>query len=522
MRSPRFRSRLAVLVCAVAFVAACASATPELATARRIAWSSCYEPATHLECARVAVPLDWNHPAGKQIELAVIRRRASNGRERIGSLFFNWGGPGVAGVPKVRTMAPQLDAIGKGRFDVVSWDPRGTGESAPIECFASEQKRLSFWGGDWSVPTTTTQSSHYITHATAFVQRCASRSGELLAHLTTADTVRDLDYLRQLAGDAQLNYRGISYGTFLGQTYAAMFRGRVRAMVLDGVLDPVAFTNGTAGSIATNIADADLVFDKFLSLCQNAGSRCALAGRGPVAPRVRALLARLRRAPIGTLTYGDTLFVLWLRLGSPAEWPALAVQLEAADRGDGSALEKTAHDAKGFVLNALDSAVALQCADKPFPPRPGPQAWPGVIGRLSDVSFISGPVNGWLLWAPCASWPARSDERFTGPWNVHTHDPILVIGTRFDPNTAYGAAVAAAKRLGNAVLLTHDGYGHTSDADPSTCVDRAMAAYFVNLVVPPRGTVCPSNQLPFGSAATSIRFGDDRRIISLRAPRGTP
>ncbi|MGR4065041.1 MAG: alpha/beta hydrolase, partial [Vulcanimicrobiaceae bacterium] len=364
-------------------------------------------------------------------------------------------------------------------------------------CFSSDQSRTTYWGSDWSVPTTTVESANYVPKTAAFVRRCASLNGELLAHVSTADTVRDLDYLRQVVGDAQLSYRGISYGSMIGQTYAAMFPRRVRAMVLDGILDPAAFTSGTEGSLARSIADADLVFEKFQSLCQSAGPRCALAGRGPVAPRVSGLLERLRRAPIGTLTYGDTLLVLWIRLGSPAEWPGLAVELDKADRGDGSALERTAHDTKGFLLSALDSAVPLQCADKPFPPSPGPQAWPGVIGALSEASFISGPVNGWLLWAPCASWPAQSADRYTGPWNAQTTNPILVIGTRYDPNTAYAAAVAAASRLGNAVLLTQDGYGHTSDADPSTCVDRAMATYLVDLIAPHRGTVCPSDRLPF-------------------------
>ena len=125
----------------------------------------------------------------------------------------------------------------------------------------------------------------------------------------------------------------------IGQTYAAMYPRRVRAIVLDGVVDPVAFTGGTAGSLALGFADADATFGKFESLCQSAGTRCALAGRGPVAPRVSALLERLREGPIGTLTYGDTLLVLWLRLGAPVEWPGLAAQLDEADRGDGAALE---------------------------------------------------------------------------------------------------------------------------------------------------------------------------------------
>jgi pimeloyl-ACP methyl ester carboxylesterase len=475
-----------------------ASVAPELPPSQRIAWSSCYEPAKGLECARVAVPLDWQRPDDGDIQLAVIRHHASRPYERIGSLFFNWGGPGVAGVPKVRDAAAELDAIGRGRFDVVSWDPRGTGDSDRVVCFRNAQGRKTFWGRNWSIPATKAESIHYLPKTVEFVKRCTSLSGRLLAHISTVDTVRDLDYLRQVVGDSQLNYRGVSYGTFIGQTYANMFPLRVRTMVLDGVVDPVAFTAGTAESSAKGIGDADLVLRKFESLCQSAGRpRCDLAGDGPVAPRVRRLLARLRRAPVGKLTYGDALIVLWVRLGAPTQWPELAADLDKAARGDGSALESTARDVKAFLEPALDSAVGLQCADKPFPPRPKPQNWAAVIGGLSDVSFTSGPVNGWLLWAPCASWLVRSADRYTGPWNAFTKNRILVIGTRFDPNTAYDNAVRAASRLGNAVLLTHDGYGHTSDADPSTCVERAIGIYFIALITPPKGTKCPSNRRPF-------------------------
>lgn len=491
---------LATAIGTLAAPAGCGSArvAPKLPATQRIAWNSCYEPAKELKCARIAVPLNWQRPDGGKIELAIIRHRASRPRERIGSLFFNWGGPGVAGVPKVRDMAAELDAIGRGRFDVVSWDPRGTGDSDHIVCFDNEQSRKEFWGRDWSIPTTRAESAKYVPKTAEFVKRCTSLSGELLAHISTADTVRDLDYLRQLVGDPQLNYRGISYGTFIGQTYANMFPRRVRAMVLDGVIDPIAFTNGTAENVAKSIADAAVVFDKFQSLCQSAGqSRCDLAGHGPVAPRVRRLLTRLQRAPIGKLTYGDALIVLWARLGAPKQWPELATDLEKAARGDGSALENTARNVEAFVEPALDSAVGLQCADKPFPPHPGPRQWPQIIGRLSDVSFISGPVNGWLLWAPCASWLVRSADRYTGPWNAYTKNRILVIGTRFDPNTAFANAVRAGSRLRNAALLIHDGYGHTSDADPSTCVERAISTYLVHLVTPPTGMRCPSNRRPF-------------------------
>ena len=494
----RLASFLTAVSALVATATSSAAVAPQLQSAQRIAWSSCYEPAKELECARIAVPLNWQRPHDGKIKLAVIRHRASRSRERIGSLFFNWGGPGVAGVPKVRDMVRELDAMGEGRFDVVSWDPRGTGDSDHIACFRNEESRKRFWGRNWSIPTTSAESVKYLRKATEFVRRCTALSGKLLAHISTADTVRDLDYLRQLLGDTRLNYRGISYGTFIGQTYANMFPTHVRAMVLDGVVDPVAFTDGTAQNISKSIADADLVLDKFQSLCKTAGpARCDLARGGSIAPRLRQLFARLQRAPIGNLTYGNALIVLWAKLGAPTQWPQLATELNEAANGNGAALKKAAQSVKTFAEPALDSAVGLQCADKPFPPRPRLHEWRKIVNQLTHESVISGPVNGWLLWAPCAAWPVRSADRYAGPWNAFTNNRILVIGTRFDPNTAYANAVRAASRLRNAVLLTHDGYGHTSDADPSTCVERAVTAYLVHLITPPKGKRCASNRRPF-------------------------
>jgi pimeloyl-ACP methyl ester carboxylesterase len=216
----------------------------------------------------------------------------------------------------------------------------------------------------------------------------------------------------------------------------------------------------------------------------------------------------LRRGPLAApvanprrLTYGDLLIDLFSTLGSPRGWPQLASNLAQAERGDGSALERQAAASRPGFQSALVSATALQCADKPAP-RVGPSAWPRVIGRLTRVSPVSGPVNGWWLWAPCASWPVRSADRYTGPWNAPTRTPILVVGTRFDPNTPFVNARRVARRLGNAVLLTHDGYGHVSVSDPSACVIRAEVDYLVALITPPRGTVCGSDATPFAP-----RFG---------------
>ena len=331
----------------------------------------------------------------------------------------------------------------------------------------------------------------------------------MLAHISTADTARDLDYLRRLVGDRQLTFMGVSGGTFIGQTYANMFPRRVRAMVLDGVVDPVAYTNGLVAGYANQLSYSDRGFAGFMALCQKAGpARCALAGRGPVAPRVNRLFARLRHAPIPapsvtpprTLTYGDALSAIVLRMsGGPAAWPGLAANLEAAVHGNGSALETdsrllTTAFSRQIVAPGLP-AVALTCADSPA--RQGLGAWPKVVAQMTGVSFIYGPVLSWWRWAPCAAWPVRSADRYTGPWNATTKNPILVIGTRFDPNTPYVNAQRAARRLGNAVLLTHQGYSHTSPLDPSACVKHAISAYLVHLITPPRGTVCQSDHQPF-------------------------
>jgi pimeloyl-ACP methyl ester carboxylesterase len=466
----------------------------------RIAWSTCGK---ELECARVRVPLDWSMPNGAQITLAVIRHLASDPKRRIGSLFFNPGGPGVSGVDTVKGAGTFLDSLGMGRFDVVSWDPRGGNASTHVRCFLSPGDLANFWD-HLGYPTTKAASPPYLLKTIAFARRCGEVSGALLAYISTADTARDLDYLRELLGEPRLTYLGWSYGSFLGATYANMFPEHVRAMALDGIVDPIRATIGREASLLAGEADTDLVFHKFESLCQRAGPlRCVLAGKGPVAPRIDRLLARLRRglisapsAPGGKLTYGDFLTALFFVLRDPASWPKLAEDIRAAEDGNGSALETIAlklRSPSGYAL--LVPSVAIGCADSPA--RRPPSAWPQVIDELTDASFINGPLQGWLLWAPCASWPVAAAARYTGPWNAATKVPILIIGTRFDPNTPFVNAQRLERILGNAILLTHDGYGHTSTADPSTCVERAERRYFVGTTTPARGTVCPSNHRPF-------------------------
>jgi pimeloyl-ACP methyl ester carboxylesterase len=219
--------------------AAPTTAAPETTgpgTASGIDWEPC-EPG--FECAKVPVPLDWSDPNGEQIELAVIRYPATNQDERIGSMYFNPGGPGDTGVGFVLDSGAEVSPEwGDGRFDIVSWDPRGTHGSSPVHCFDDDAEEAAFWK-DVAVPYTDEQSAAYQLKMEDLAQRCGEEMGELLSHISTADTARDLDHLRELSGEDEITYVGFSYGSMLGQTYANMFPERVRAMMLDGIVDAV-------------------------------------------------------------------------------------------------------------------------------------------------------------------------------------------------------------------------------------------------------------------------------------------
>lgn len=486
--------RLALLLC----LTACVGSVP--AVSPRIAWSACGK---HLQCAKVLVPLEWRNPTGPQIGLAIVRHSAGKPKARIGTLFFNPGGPGVSGVSTVREAGDELDRFGGGRFDIVSWDPRGTGASTHARCFTNRKALAKFWG-DLGVPTTASASPAYLRKTIEFAHRCGDVSGSLLPNISTAETARDLDYLRELLGEQRVTYLGWSYGSFLGTTYANMFPTRVRAMLLDGIVDPTAYVAGREPALANGEADADLVFGKFESLCDGAGrARCALAGNEPAARGIARLIARLERAPLSApsapgarLSYGDFLTTLFLKVRSPDQWPQLAKDIHAAENGNGSALEIAAQAIRlpsGY--EQLEAPIAIACADSPA--QNPPQAWREVTHRLTTISFIYGPLTSWWLWAPCASWPVASADRYTGPWNASTKTPILLISTRYDPNTPFANGPRLQRLLGNAVLLTHDGYGHTSTADPSACVERAEQRYLIDLIVPKRGSVCSSDRRPF-------------------------
>jgi pimeloyl-ACP methyl ester carboxylesterase len=505
----------ALLALAVAVSAADAVAAEPVSTGAvtpfgdPIAWGPCKPSGPRLQCARVRVPLDWDDSNGRTIHLAVIRHLASKPKQRIGSLFINPGGPGDTGIGLVSGDPDGVDSFGDGRFNAVSWDPRGTHASTRVRCFHNDRSEARFWAGA-SIPTTRAAAKRTVHRARALARRCGRVSGWLLPHISTADTARDMDYLRRLVGERKLTYVGLSYGTYLGQTYANMFPDRVRAMLLDGVVSATAYSKGAESREANFSGAADAVFQRFLSLCESAGpKRCALAGgRHTASGRATRLFARVKRRPIpapganGTqlspheLNYGDLLLTQFEPMRAPRTWPQDAANLRAALGGDGTALKNSA---SGFLTPAgwggATTSAAIQCADAPANRRA--RAWPQVWKRLKRVGRLQGRVHFAWEWAPCASWPVRSEDPYRGPWNASTANPILLANQRYDPNTGYANAVLTEDLLGNAVLLTQEGYGHLFFQNPSICINKAFAAYLTKLITPPPGTVCQSDQQPF-------------------------
>jgi pimeloyl-ACP methyl ester carboxylesterase len=502
----------AVALGTIAVTNAASAHAAEAVPAAKISWTACGD---RLECATVEVPLDWRKPDGQKIDLAVIRHLASKPDTRLGSVFINPGGPGESGVEIVRDNGDLLDEWGAGRFDVVGWDPRGTNASAPVRCFTGSASEERFWKG-MQIPTTPAASRRYAKKMAQLSRRCRNVSGDLLAHISTADTARDLEALRQGVGDKALTYIGLSYGTMLGRVYANLFPQNVRAMMLDSLGDQDEYFRSAEARVRSGATGTDAVFDQFLALCQGAGPEgCALA-RYPetVRDRVTRLFESARRKPIpaphadppGRLTYSDLILTTFAPLRDPNTWPQYAQDLDDAANGDASALETAARQGRtAYAFAKATTSAAIQCADagakRPL------RAWPKVMKHVTDAGELWGPVLGWWLWAPCAAnWP-ESTGSYTGPWNARTPNPLLLIGNVYDPATSYPGAVNAEKGLGNAVLLTVAGYGHPSYQLPSSCTDEARVRYLVDLVTPAPGTVCRDDRAPFDPVDPSAGVG---------------
>ncbi|MCU1498048.1 MAG: proteinase [Acidimicrobiales bacterium] len=450
--------------------------TPELA------WSTCDGG---FECAALDVPVDYDEPGGETLTLALVRRPALDPGRRIGSLLVNPGGPGGSAVDFVEGV-PLPSDVGQ-RFDIVGFDPRGVGRSDPLDCRTHLQ---AIYQAD---PTMEDQADRdtYVKTSERFVDECAARYRDILPFLGTVNVARDMDEIRKALGEDQLSFLGYSYGTSIGQQYAKAFPTRVRAMVIDGVVDSSVTGLEAAAGQAQGFTRA---LDNFIASCEAGG--CGLDE--PAGDLIDDVIAASERAPITApssdrpATPGVVALALGQALYSETLWPSLAQALLAAKGGNGDGLVDLAdqylhRNADGSYDNGFEIYFAVSCLDSPWPKDPA-----AVFAEAERVGARYPRIGEALVndYVRCALWPGRPQPVTPLTAAVKGLPPTVVISTTGDPATPYENGVAVAEQIPGAVLITNEGEGHTVFAQGKACVDDAVTAYLVDLVPPTDGLVC--------------------------------
>ena len=459
---------------------------------QKLRWRDC--GVEGFQCATMKAPLDYAEPDGGDVELAVSRKKATGPGKRIGSLLVNPGGPGGSAVGYLQGYA----AIGypapvRARYDVVAIDPRGVARSEPVKCLTG--KEMDAYTQVDQTPDDEGEITELSKSFEKFAKGCEKRSGEILPHVSTVETARDMDILRSLLGDEKLHYVGASYGTFLGATYADLFPARVGRLVLDGAMDP------SLPAIEINrdqTAGFEGAFQSFAADCVKQ-TDCPLGTTSTdgAATELKKLFAGLDSEPVPTgetreLTESLATTGVIAAMYGEESWPQLREALAGAQRGDGSGLLALAdsyyeREPSGEYANLMFANAAVNCLDL-APAFAGPEAAEKALPEFEKASPVFGRGFAWAA-LNCGSWPV--DPTGT-PHRTEAKgaDPIVVVGTTRDPATPYKWAEALADQLSSGTLLTYEGDGHTAYGRGSDCVDTAINTYLLDGTPPKDGKKC--------------------------------
>jgi pimeloyl-ACP methyl ester carboxylesterase len=449
---------------------------------------------TTWQCATMKAPLDWGDPKGDTIDIALIRARSSGGQDRrIGSLVFNFGGPGGSGVKGLPAFADDFTTL-RTRYDLVSFDPRGVGRSAGVEC--EDDEELDEYFQQDQTPDDASERKELLDDTKTFNAACEDNSGKTLPHVGTPDAARDLDLMREVLGDDKLHYFGISYGTELGGVYAHLFPKNVGRAVFDAVVDP---TQTPEQSSLGQAKGFQLALDNFAKDCVSKAEGCPVGDTAQdVKNRIMTLLDDLDRKPIPgvfprDLTESGATTGIAQALYSQDLWPLLTEGLQQAYDGDGRLLMLLAdsmngRNENGEYSNLAAANVAISCADDKQR-----YTTKDVEAKQGEFRAASPVFGDWLAWSmlTCVDWAvagAADHPEVSAPGSA----PILVIGNTGDPATPYEGArkMVGALGAGVGVELTYKGQGHGAYGSGNGCVKAAVDGYLLTGKVPKPGTVC--------------------------------
>jgi pimeloyl-ACP methyl ester carboxylesterase len=465
---------------------------------QKLEWSTCYED---FECTDLRVPIDYADLTVGTFKIAVLRYKAQDPKNRIGSLIVNPGGPGGSGVDYAYNAEYVFDPDVLDRYDIVGFDPRGVNRSAPIECLTDEETDANYASD--AKPDTEAELEQALADSKDFIEKCES-ANEYLTHYSTAAAARDMDILRAALGDKKLNYFGKSYGTYLGTLYAQFFPEKVGRMILDGALDP------NISILEQNISQAkgfDDALDAFLADCAKQDDCPLPKNKQEASLKIIALFetAALNPLPRKTKVENDerTATESLIVLGTASAlyddvdgWPKLRTAFLEGQQGYGDTFLDLADQYSGrssdgsYMSNELDSGAIIDCLD--WPDTRSVEKTKADAKRFTDAAPVFGPYLAYTnisckyLTPPTKGKLTRSTNKIT---SIKTA-PVIVIGTTRDPATPYEWSVGLHQIFKNSKLISLDADGHTGQGRGSACVDEAVDAYLLQNKTPKKNLTC--------------------------------
>jgi pimeloyl-ACP methyl ester carboxylesterase len=496
----------------------------------KLDWQPCGDAGA--SCATATVPKDYDSPSKGTLKIAVAKSPATDQKHKLGSLFFNFGGPGAPAAIYVEVFGADLFPALNERFDIIGMDPRGVGDSQPsIDCHANQETE-GFYSEPFQTPEIVDPAA-LIRKDKGYINKCLNANPGILPYVSTANVARDMDGLRRAVGDSKLTYLGFSYGTYLGATYASLFPNKYRALVLDGPVDATNYANHPSNDLLEQTAGFERELGRFLQAC--AVDQVACSGFGGKDPwdALDQLIEAADANPIPAPNYApdprpirgdDIRGAAFAELYAKFLWGDLAKALADAANGDGSGIRRMI-DEDWFGRNddgtfgpGTDKYFLITAADQTYSHRDLGGYFD--LGDLAWGMFDHFYVNNGYAELNYGLYPVQGRDVFKGPFHVPQSSPtILVVDTTYDPATPYRGGKRLARDLGQTRLLTMRGDNHTAYQGNSACIDSNVEDYLINLTLPPVGKTCIQD-VPFEAPQQQLQAqGLSKQAQAKQLPR---